>query len=98
MSTLNDADVIKQLTPIKGIGQWTAKMYLIFVLNREDILPIEDVAFLQSYKWLYKTNDVSKESIQKKCRKWKPYSSIAARYMYRALDIGLIKEEFHLYK
>lgn len=98
LSTLSDADVIKQLTAIKGIGQWTAKMYLIFVLNREDILPIEDVAFLQSYKWLYKTNDVSKESIQKKCRKWKPYSSIAARFMYRALDTGLTKEEFHLYK
>lgn len=97
LPNLKDDDVIKQLTAIKGIGQWTAKMYLIFVLNRADVLPIEDVAFLQSYKWLYKTDDVSKESIQRKCKKWKPYSSIAARFMYRALDMGLTKEEFHLF-
>jgi len=47
---------------------------------------------------MYKTNDKTKESIIKKCQKWKPYSSIAARYLYRALDMGLTKEEFHLYK
>lgn len=93
-----DEDVIKDLTSIKGIGQWTAKMFLIFVLNRNDILPYEDVAFLQSYQWLYKTNIIDKASVEKKCKKWKPYSSIAARYMYRALDIGLTKEEFHLYQ
>lgn len=93
-----DEDVIKDLTSIKGIGQWTAKMFLIFVLNRNDILPYEDVAFLQSYQWLYKTNIIDKASVEKKCKKWKPYSSIAARYMYRALDTGLTKEEFHLYQ
>lgn len=95
---LSDDDVIKKLTSIRGIGLWTAKMYLIFVLNRQNILPIEDVAFLQSYKWMYKTDDVSKESVVKKCKKWSPYSSIAARYLYRALDMGFTKEEFHLYK
>ncbi len=73
-------------------------MYLIFVLDRPDILPTEDVAFLQAYEWLYKTKDRSKESVEKRCKKWKPYSSVAARYLYRALDSGLTKEEFHLYK
>ena len=68
LPSLKDSEVIKQLTSIKGIGQWTAKMYLIFVLNKPDVLPIEDVAFLQSYKWLYTTSDVSKESVQKKCK------------------------------
>lgn len=95
---LDDESVIKQLTAIKGIGNWTAKMYLIFVLDRQDILPTEDVAFLQAYKWLYKTTDRSPASITNKCTKWKPYSSIAARYLYRALDSGLTKTEFHLYK
>lgn len=95
---LDDKSVIKQLTAIKGIGNWTAKMYLIFVLDRQDILPTEDVAFLQAYKWLYKTTDRSPASITNKCTKWKPYSSIAARYLYRALDSGLTKTEFHLYK
>lgn len=77
LSAYSDNDVRKKLTTIKGIGNWTANMYLIFVLNRDDILPVEDIAFQQSYKWLYHTEDVSKESIQKKCEKWKPYSSIA---------------------
>lgn len=95
---LTDDQVIEELTKIKGIGSWTAKMYLIFVLNRPDILPIEDGAFLQSYRWLYKTSDCSASSIKKKCAKWKPYSSIAARYLYRALDAGLTKSEFHLFK
>lgn len=98
LASLPDDEVIKQLTQIRGIGPWTAKMYLLFVLNRQDILPIEDVAFLQAYKWLYKTSDLSKLSITKKCQKWSPYSSIAARYMYRALDSGLTKQDFHLYK
>ncbi len=94
----DDEEVIKELTSIRGIGKWTAKMYLLFVLDRQDILPIEDGAFLQSYKWLYKTDDISKISIEKKCKKWKPYSSVAARYLYRALDIGMTKREIHLYK
>ena len=95
---LSDDKVIYELTRIRGIGTWTAKMYLLFVLQRSDVLPIEDVAFLQGYKWLYRTDDVSKESIIKKCKKWKSYSSIAARYLYRAVDTGLIKSQFHLYK
>lgn len=97
-SELTDDAILKELVNLPGIGMWTAKMYLIFVLDRQDILPFEDVAFLQSYKWLYKTTDISRASIEKRCKKWKPYSSIAARYLYRALDMGFTKEEFHLYK
>jgi len=44
-------------------------MYLTFVLDRQDILPFEDVAFLQSYTWLYKTKDTSKASVEKRCKK-----------------------------
>ena len=98
LQNLSDDEAIKKLTSLRGIGLWTAKMYLIFVLNRQNVLPVEDVAFLQSYKWLYKTDDISKDSVMKKCKKWSPYSSIAARYLYRALDTGLTKNEFYLYK
>lgn len=98
LETMSDSEVISKLTSLHGIGTWTAKMYLIFALNRQDVLPYEDVAFLQGYEWLYKTKDRSKAAVEKKCKKWKPYSSIAARYLYRALDSGLTKNEFHLYK
>ena len=98
LETLSDQEIIKTLTKQRGIGNWTAKMYLIFVLNRQDVLPFEDVAFLQAYSWLYKTSDLTPKSVINKCKKWKPYSSIATRYMYRALDTGLTKKEFHLYK
>jgi DNA-3-methyladenine glycosylase II len=98
LKTLNDDCIIKQLTAIKGIGSWSAKMYLIFVLNRQDVLPYEDGAFLQGYSWIYRTNDYSIASIRKKCKKWSPYASIAARYLYKALDLGLTKTEFHLFK
>lgn len=98
LDSLPDKEIIKELTKLRGIGEWTAHMYLIFVLDRQDILPTTDVAFLQVYEWLYKTDDRSKTSVEKKCKKWKPYSSIAVRYFYHALDEGYTKEEFHLFK
>ena len=64
-SEMKDPDIIDELTPIKGIGNWTAKMYLIFVLDRQDVLPYEDMAFLQAYKLAYKTDDLSPSLIQK---------------------------------
>lgn len=98
LNTLSDEQVISKLTALKGVGTWTAKMFLLFALNRDNILPFEDVAFLQSYKWLYKTTDCSPGAVKAKCKKWAPYSSIASRYMYRALDLGLTRKEFHLFK
>lgn len=98
IESLSDQQVMDSLMAVKGIGTWTAKMYLLFVLDRKDVLPFEDVAFIQAYQWLYKTQDRDTAAIKKKCKKWKPYSSLAARYLYRALDTGLTKEEFHLYK
>lgn len=98
LDSKSDIEIIKMLTTVQGIGNWSAKMFLIFVLNRQNVLPYEDMAFLQAYSWLYKTDDIKPTSIKKKCQKWAPYSSIAARYLYRALDTGLTKEEFHLFK
>lgn len=96
--SMSDNDIISSLTSIYGIGTWTAKMFLIFSLNRPNVLPYEDVAFLQGYKWIYNTNKTDYSSVQKKCKKWSPYASIAARYMYRAVDMGLTKNKFHLFK
>lgn len=91
-------EIEKDLQKIRGIGKWTSKMYLIFVLGRDDVLPYEDMAFIQSYSWLYNTNKTDKNSIIKKCKKWGKYSSIASRYLYKALDLGYTKIKFSEYK
>lgn len=91
INNLNDTEAINELKKINGIGIWTAKMYLIFYLNRKDILPKEDKAFMQGFKWLYNEVAINERVLNEICNRWKPYSSIAALYMYAALDSGLTK-------
>ena len=88
---MSDEEILKILISLKGIGSWTAKMYLLFFLEREDVLPFEDGAFLQAYRWLYNTKKCEQKSIERRCKKWKPYSSIGARYLYAALNSCLTK-------
>ena len=90
---MNDEEAIKALTSIHGIGTWSAKMYLIFVLNRQNVLPYEDMAFIQGYKWCYNTNKIDKDSITKKFKKFEPYRSIVTRYLYKALDGSFTKNK-----
>lgn len=89
LASLPDEGVIAELTQFRGIGPWTAKMCLIFVFNRPDVLPVEDGAFLQTYRWVYKTENDSADDVRNRCRNWSPYASIGARFFYRALDLGL---------
>ena len=88
LAAKSNDEVLKELTTLRGIGNWTAKMYLLFVLNSPDILPYEDGAFLQAYRWLYQTEDVKPATIKRRCQAWQPYESIASRFMYRLLDYG----------
>lgn len=93
LSSMPDKDVIDTLTEIRGIGNWTAKMYLIFVLNRLDVIPYEDGAFIQAFEKIYGITETkrNKPLTQAYCAQWSPYASIAARYLYRALDEGYLK-------
>ena len=91
LQQMSDEEVINYLMSIKGVGIWTSRMYLLFYLKRDDVLPVEDVAFLQAFKWLYGFKNPSRATNERCCKKWKPYSSLASRYMYRALDTGLTK-------
>lgn len=69
---MSDKEIIQQLTKVRGVGTWTAKMYLVFVLDRADVLPHEDVAFLQAYRWMYNTQDLKATLVQKKWQKMGP--------------------------
>lgn len=81
LSSCSDQEVMKRLTSIYGIGDWTAKMYLIFVLDRSNILPYEDVAFLQSFEWIYKVSRPSIDVVKKKPLRlrYSAHSRIAAK-------------------
>lgn len=90
LAVLSDDEVRSALTAVRGIGRWTADMFLIFYLERPDVLPVEDGAVRQVFRWLYGaplTDDNVREVV---CSLWKPYSSTAVRYMYRALNVGIV--------
>lgn len=89
-----DAEVSATLQKLPGIGKWTCDMFLLFYLERPDILPVEDGALRQSFGWLYGVPITSEEAQTIVCSLWRPYSSTAVRYLYRALNEGMTKQPF----
>ncbi len=92
LRALPDNEIQKELQQLPGIGKWTCDMFLLFYLGRPDVLPIEDGALRQSFEWLYGASITSPDVREVVCSLWQPYSSTAVRYLYRALNMGLIKE------
>ena len=84
---LNDEEIIKQLIKIKGIGRWTAEMYLIFNLCRPDIFPVDDIGLIKGICNCYNLKyPISKERAIKLSKKWRPWRSVATWYFWRSLD------------
>ena len=76
-----------ELVKIKGIGIWTAEMFLIFTLLREDIFSAGDLGLQNAVKKLYKLEkDLSKNELLEISSKWKPYRTLASRILWRSLD------------
>jgi DNA-3-methyladenine glycosylase II len=76
-------DIRTQLKQVKGIGDWTTDVYLLFVLNRTDIFPVGDLAMVNALKEIKKLNkNVSKDHILRIADKWKPYRSIATMLLW----------------
>jgi 3-methyladenine DNA glycosylase/8-oxoguanine DNA glycosylase len=85
---LSDEEVIKHLTQVKGIGDWTAHMFLIFALRRPNVLPTGDYGVQMAMKKHYKKRKLPKpEDMEKIAKRWAPYRSVACWYMWRSLDI-----------
>lgn len=82
----SNAAVVDRLTEITGIGAWTARMYLLFVLEREDVLPLGDLAVRRGIEQLYGTGDETGEMTRTEMREiaeaWRPYRSVATRYIW----------------
>ena len=83
----DDDEVIRQLTVIKGIGRWTAEMFLIFSLAREDVFSFGDGGLNSAVNRLYGNGAaLSKSEIKTITEKWQPYRSYASLYLWRSLD------------
>lgn len=84
---MDDEAIIQELTSIKGIGRWTAEMFLIFHLGRPDIFPVADLGVLKAIYRHYNNSDKMKlADVRKIAEKWAPYRSVATWYLWRSLD------------
>ena len=80
-------EIKHKLIGIKGIGQWTIDMFLIFTLCRADVLPTGDLAIRKAFKEIYKLKDFpSNDFMNKEALRWQPYRSIASRYLWMFID------------
>jgi DNA-3-methyladenine glycosylase II len=85
---MTDEEVIKHLTQVKGIGVWTAHMFLMFSLRRPDVLPTGDYGVQMAIKKHYRKRKLPKpKDMEKIAKAWAPYRSIACWYLWRSLDI-----------
>ena len=86
--SLEDADLIAHLVQVKGIGKWTAQMFLMFKLGRVNVLPELDLGIQNAIKRAYRKRKVLPKDVLRIGAKWSPYSSIACWYLWRSLDTG----------
>ncbi|MBM3222566.1 MAG: hypothetical protein FJZ47_02000 [Candidatus Tectomicrobia bacterium] len=84
----SDTAVIEQLVRVKGIGRWTAEMFLIFALGRLDVFPVDDLGIRKAIQQLYGYQRLpAPVTMQRHAHKWHPYRTIATWYLWRSLDI-----------
>jgi DNA-3-methyladenine glycosylase II len=83
---MSNEEIIKYLTQIKGVGQWTVEMILMFTLGREDVFAVDDLGIQQAICKLYKIDAADKKQMKEKMlavsKKWSPYRTYACRYLW----------------
>jgi DNA-3-methyladenine glycosylase II len=84
---MDDEFVIEQLTEVRGIGRWTAEMFLMFNLLRPDVLPLDDIGLQKAVALHYfRGRRVTARTIRRVAAKWEPWRSVATWYLWRSLD------------
>lgn len=84
---LSNDDIIASLTRVKGIGIWTVQMFLIFTLNREDVLPTGDFGIRKGFQSIYKLRSLpSPRTMERLAKPWREHASVASWYLWRAAD------------
>lgn len=88
LHALPDDEIIRILTAVKGVGLWTVQMYLIFALQRPNVLPVGDLGIRAAIRKAYRTRQLPKPArIEKIARRWHPHCSVAAWYLWRSLEL-----------
>lgn len=83
LSGHSDAEVVELLTEIKGVGPWTARMYLIFALGRQDVLPLGDLAVRRGFEMIYGDGEeLSRAEMTDIASMWRPWRSVGTRYIW----------------
>ncbi len=83
-----DEQIIAELTAVRGIGRWTAQMFLMFALGREDVLPTGDLGIRQAIAKLYKLEELPCETTAHQIAlPWRPYATVASWYCWRSLEL-----------
>ncbi|MFV1916905.1 MAG: DNA-3-methyladenine glycosylase [Patescibacteria group bacterium] len=85
LGDFSDEEVMEELISVKGIGKWTAEMFLMFSLVRADIFPVDDLGLQNAFKKLIKRN-IKPDRMAKIAERWKPYRTIASWYIWRSLE------------
>ncbi len=84
---MDDEEIIAELVAIRGVGRWTAEMFLIFHLMRPNVLPLDDVGLINGISKNYFSGDpVSRSDAREVAEAWKPWCSVATWYIWRSLD------------
>ena len=84
---LDDETVIAELTAIRGIGRWTAEMFLIFYLMRPNVLPLDDIGLIKGISLAYFSGEpVSRHEAREVAANWEPWKTVATWYMWRSID------------
>ena len=82
---LDDAAAIAQLCELRGVGRWTAEMFLIFHLLRPDVLPLSDIGLVNAIRLHYGAA-LERDAMQSLAERWRPWRSVATWYLWRSLD------------
>lgn len=93
LDRMTDEEVITVLTEVKGIGRWTAEMFLMFRLQRPDVLPVDDLGIVKAVRRAYRMHALpTPKRLMRLGEAWRPYRSVACWYLWQSLENTPVKE------
>jgi 3-methyladenine DNA glycosylase/8-oxoguanine DNA glycosylase len=88
-AALDDAEVVTSLTRVRGIGPWTAQMFLMFRLGRPDVLPVDDFGIRKGFGIAFGTGTTAdRKELEAYAERWRPYRTVASWYLWRTVELA----------